>query len=244
MKALIISLCLLPVLTFGTDKCQKEISPTEKLIYKVNNVLLSPLNKDGTINLDFYKDIIVKNKFSPPKAEVEQYTYSVKSNTLALNNYWGIFTVYTTSYGDSLTEVKMVNHKAETLEKQKKELLDILNSTVQAVPMQDNNAVALVTNDGRQVIIDFRLPMIANPVVVYTKNNVRSLASISGPGVIYGPLLPNKDVSEAVAKNQYYVEECDEKVYTKVTTKEKTVLGIKYTMTESKVVDQSKNTNK
>lgn len=244
MKALIIGLCLFPVLSFGIERCEKEISPTEKLIYKVNNVLLSPLNTDGTINLDFYKDIVAKNKFAPPKADVEEYRYSLKSNSLSLNNYWGIFTVYTTTYGDTLTEVKTINHKSENLEKQKKELLELLNNTVQAVPMQDNNAVALVTKDGRQAIIDFRLPMIANPVVMYTKNNVRSLASITGPGVVYGPLLPNRDVSEAVTRNQYYIEECDEKVYTKITTKEKTVMGIKYTMTQTKVVDESKNTNK
>lgn len=244
MKALIIGLLLIPALTFATNKCEKEISPTEKLYYKVNTILLSPLNTDGTVNLNFYKDLVTKNKFAPPKAEVEQYTFSVKNNSLGLKNYWGVFTVYTYSSGDTLTEVKTIHHKTENLDQHKKELLDLLNNTVQAVPMQDNNAVAVVTKEGKQAIIDFRLPMVANPVVVYSNDNVRSLASINAPGVIYGPLMPNKDVSEAVARNQYYIEECDEKVYTKVTTKEKTIMGIKYTMTQSKVVDQSKNTNK
>lgn len=243
MKALLILLAVIPTFSFAIEKCQKEVSQSQTLYYEINKIILSPHLTNGSPNLAFYKDLVAKNKFNEAKSEIENYQYATYDITTKKSSFFGIF-YYSSAQNNYKIENKLVDHKNENLEGKKKELLDLLSQSVNSVTMENNNILIVQTQDGRSAAIDFRLPMSANPISFSTKDSSKFLASISSKNGI--PFTPesNKTIVEAFEHNQYQVEECDEKVYTSVKTKEKTILGIPFTIKEYAHVDETKNTSR
>lgn len=235
MKTLLCILCIaMPTLSFAVEKCQKEVSPSETLYYQINKVLVSPTDSFGRVNISIYKDIISKNNFGEAQSPLEYYQI-LKSKT-ETTKMWGMFIVATSSNVGA--EQVVIDHKNENLDAQKAKLNALIENSIQHSNSEDKNILYLRNKDGEVSAIDFRLPMSANPVYSSSKDGEVRSFSYEGSGYnLIAPLPINKSLADALSKDKYELEECNESIYTQVKAKDlkfgELVIGKMY---ESKTV--------
>ena len=216
MKTLLCILCIFPSISFAQN-CDKTVSPSETLYYQINKVLVSPTDSFGRLNILIYKDIISKNKFGEAQSALEKYQFlKTKSET---KNMFKLFNVVSSS--NSNVEKVEVDHKNENLDGQKAKLIALIDNSIQHSNSEDKNILYLQNKDGEVSVIDFRLPMSANPVYSSSKEGeARSFSYESSGYNVIAPLPINKSIADALSKNNYEIEECNKSVYTQVTTKD------------------------
>lgn len=226
MKLLICLILIMPTLSFSLDKCQKEVSSTDTLFYKVNKMSVYPTDENGKLNIKISRDLILNDKFGQPAGQLEAYSIGTYKINVVKKVYLGFVPV--TSHRDSIKisdQVITVNHSDNEFKAKKKaELLGLIDNALAHSNSQDQNILYLQLKNGDFATIDFRLPLAANPISQSKNGVVTALNYELSPYHSKSPILvPNTAITHALSANKYDLEECDESVSTLVRSEKKTM---------------------
>ncbi len=178
MKKFIVALMVLA--TFASCGKNNSIATNGLVANGVSTVSSAPLDSSGRVSLANYITDINNNAFGAARSVSETYRYlnydpSSSSNGCPTNSYLGGMFNFGSCFGSSTTSMNYgsydtvnVVQSSENLTSKKNELIALINKSTSYGNSADRKQLGFYTSNGDYFLIDFRVPMSANPVFKYT----------------------------------------------------------------------------
>lgn len=175
MKKLIVALMVLA--TFASCGKNNSVGANGS---GISTVLTAPLDSYGRVSLVSYIADINNNAFGAARSDSETFRYlnydpSTSSNGCTNNSYLGgsisfnyCLNTSSTNFNYGSYDTINVVHSSENLTSKKNELISLINQSYSYGYSPDRKQLGFISSNGDKYLIDFRVPMSANPVYKYT----------------------------------------------------------------------------